>query len=459
MKTVDFANSGMRQCITYLKLLFQKFFVQWIASKLRFEYFQHAKSSVSVCQIQLRPSVSGIMQQSDATIRTQLLCRQLLEKTGIFYDVNHNCAKIRYFCKVMRKFCLKIPVIFILFFAGALNLHAQNVSQTDWTQALDRYEQICNQCISLRDDIQNGVQVPATKVSSLLQEIARLRAVLQNASGSMTNGQKRRFSEIRDRYQTQLDGPVNQKDAISKPASKPSVILQHPPKFVPLDMEIAELDFSALVEPLTIPDSLSFPYYVTNDFARKLNDPVVLSASELQGTTKLKGKSNQHGTSDLWRIHVMGMIDFGKVTQYGMILAVGMKKYGLLIGGVSNFHTVQPQYDCYKDGSINGGGYFWGDGSVADTRCRLIAGLYWSPIDKLLIYANSGFSSVNHYWHDTQDQWARVIDLSGRGALAGAGIIVPLGHVSLASGIQYDCFTKSVTANAGVGFNFSFRKR
>lgn len=224
-------------------------------------------------------------------------------------------------------------------------------------------------------------------------------------------------------------------------------------------MEIAELDFSALVEPLTIPDSLSFPYYVTNDFARKLNDPVVLSASELQGTTKLKGKSNQHGTSDLWRIHVMGMIDFGKVTQYGMILAVGMKKYGLLIGGVSNFHTVQPQYDCNKDGSINGGGYFWGDGSVADTRCRLIAGLYWSPIDKLVIYANSGFSSVNHYWHDTQDQWARVIDLSGCGALAGAGIIVPLGHVSLASGIQYDCFTKSVTANAGVGFNFSFRKR
>ena len=347
----------------------------------------------------------------------------------------------------MRKNCLKIIILLILFSAGVLNLHAQNVTQTDWNQALDRYEQICNQCISLRNDIQNGIQVPTNKVSTLFQELARLRAMLQNASGSMTNGQKRRFSEIRDRYQSQLDSSANQKGVVSKPVSKPSVTSKQPDKPLPLDIKAAVPDFVAQIMPLTIPDSLSFSETVIRNYS--------LGISKASGF----GASEAKVTSDYWRVHVMGMIDMGSVTQYGMTLAVGMKKYGLLIGAVSNFKTVSSQYECYKDGSINGGGYFWGDGSVADTRSRLLAGIYWSPIDKLMLYANSGYSSVSRYWHDTLGQWARVIDLSGKGALFGAGVIVPIRHLSLTSGIQYDSFTKSVMTNVGVGFNFSINRK
>lgn len=447
METINFTNSGMRQCITYFEFLFQELFVQWIAAEFRLQDFQNAKSSVPVSQIQLRPAVSGIMKKSDTTIRIHLLCCQLLEKARIFYDVNHDCAKITYFCMVMRKSCLKIIILLILFSAGVLNLHAQNVTQTDWNQALDRYEQICNQCISLRNDIQNGIQVPTNKVSTLFQELARLRAMLQNASGSMTNGQKRRFSEIRDRYQSQLDSSANQKGVVSKPVSKSSVTSKQPDKPLPLDIKAAVPDFVAQIMPLTIPDSLSFSETVIRNYS-----PGISKASGF-------GASEAKVTSDYWRVHVMGMIDMGSVTQYGMTLAVGMKKYGLLIGAVSNFKTVSSQYECYKDGSINGGGYFWGDGSVADTRSRLLAGIYWSPIDKLMLYANSGYSSVSRYWHDTLGQWARVIDLSGKGALFGAGVIVPIRHLSLTSGIQYDSFTKSVMTNVGVGFNFSINRK
>lgn len=402
---------------------------------------------MSVSQIQLRPAVSGIMNKSDAAIRIHLLCCQLLEKTGIFYDVNHDLAKIAYFCKVMRKSCLKVAIILILFFAGALNLHAQNVARIDWNQALDRYEQICDQCISLRDDIRNGRQVPTSKVSSLFQELARLRAALQNASGSMTDEQKRRFLGIRDRYQLQLDGSANQTESVSKPVSKPSITLKQPHRPLSLDFKAAVPDFAAQIMPLTIPDSLFFSDNVIRNYPSGISETSGLGVSEV------------NGASDFWRVHVMGLIDLGNVTQYGMTLAVGMIKYGLLIGAVSNFKTVSSQYECYKDGSINGGGYFWGDGSVAETRFRLLAGIYWSPIDKLMLYANTGFSSVSRYWHDTQEQWARVIDLSGKGALFGAGVIVPIRHLSLTTGIQYDCFTKSVTANVGIGFNFQIHRK
>lgn len=348
---------------------------------------------------------------------------------------------------VMRESCIKVAILLILFFAGVLDLHAQNVGQTDWNQALDRYEQICDQCISLRNDIQNGIQVPTSKVSSLFQELARLRAVLQNASGSMTNEQKRRFSGIRDRYQLQLDGSANQTESVSKPVSKPSVTLKQPHRPLSLDFKAAVPDFAAQIMPLTIPDSLFFSDNVIRNYPSGISETSGLGVSEV------------NGASDFWRVHVIGLIDLGNVTQYGMTLAVGMKKYGLLIGAVSNFKTVSSQYECYKDGSINGGGYFWGDGSVAETRFRLLAGIYWSPIDKLMLYANSGFTSVSRYWHDTQEQWARVIDLSGKGALFGAGVIVPIRHLSLTTGIQYDCFTKSVTANVGIGFNFQINRR
>lgn len=348
---------------------------------------------------------------------------------------------------VMRKSCLKVAILLILFFAGALNLHAQNVGQTDWNQALDRYEQICDRCISLRNDIQNGMQVPTSKVSSLFQELAALRAALQNASGSMTNGQKRRFFEIRDRYQLQLDGSANQTESVSKPVSKPSITLKQPHRPLSLDIKAAGLDFSDQIMPLTIPDSLYFSDTVIGNYSPVISEAGRLDASEV------------NGTSDFWRVHVAGVIDLGSVVQYGMTFAVGRKKYGLLVGAMSNFKTVPSQYECYKDGSINGGGYFWGDGSAADTRFCLFAGIYWSPIDKLMLYANSGFSSVSRYWHDTQEQWARVIDLSGQGALFGAGVIVPIRHLSLTTGIQYDCFTKSVTANLGMGFNFPINRR
>ena len=348
---------------------------------------------------------------------------------------------------VMRKSCLKVAILLVLFFAEVLNLHAQNAGQTDWNKALDRYEQICDQCISLRDDIRNGIQVPTSKVSSLFQELAQLRTILQNASGSMTNGQKKRFSEIRNRYQPQSDSSANQAEAIPKAVSKPSVTPKQPDLVLPLDFKAAVPDFAAQIMPQTIPDTLSFPDTAIGHYP--------LGISEVSGL----GASEVNRASDYWRAHVMGLVDLGSVTQYGMIFAVGMKKYGLLIGTVSDFKTVSSQYECYKDGSINGGGCFWGDGSVADTRFRLIAGIYWSPIDRLMIYANSGFSNRCCYWHDTQDQWARVIDLSGHGTLFGAGVIVPIRHLSLTSGIQYDSFTGSVTAEVGVGLNFPFRKR
>ncbi len=116
-------------------------------------------------------------------------------------------------------------------------------------------------------------------------------------------------------------------------------------------------------------------------------------------------------------------------------LAIGKVRYGIITGALSNFNSLTEDYACQKDGTISGGGYFWGDGSECDSRFRMLAGLYWSPADKLTVYANSGFCCDNLYWRDAQSQWARVTDLSGKGILLGCGIMVPIRHLSLTSGI------------------------
>lgn len=303
---------------------------------------------------------------------------------------------------------------------------------------LDRYEQICVQCISLKEDVQNGKQVPSDKVSSLFQELARLRSELQNASGSMTDSQKRRFSAIRNSYQKQE--PDSSTDVSKKPQPEmpAAYVIRRAPAFsvrtAPLVIPAAEYD---------IPEYLTFPDLPnTNHYVQSHDETLQPALAE------------SAVSPNPWQIHLMGMIDIGRTSQYGASLAIGKVRYGIIIGALSNFNSLTADYDCNKDGSIPGGGCFWGDGSECDSRFRMLAGLYWSPADKLTIYANSGFCSDNIYWRDTQSQWARVSDLSGKGVLLGCGIIVPVKHISLTSGIMYDSLRKSISLNIGLGIRW-----
>lgn len=311
---------------------------------------------------------------------------------------------------VMGKSILKIVLVIVLVIAGAGHTHAQTQATTGWDTVLDRYELICSQCMDLRSQIQQGRQVAAADVTSLFQELAQLRNSLQNASGSMTSEQKKRFAEIRDSYQgsTQQAMPTNEPETVTPPPAIP------------------ETDF-------------------------EVNDSVPAPPVESIPNPTAERSLPQKGA---WQAHVMGMAEFGNIPEYGLAIAVGKQKYGLVLGALSNFRSVSSQYTCLTDGTITGEGHFWGDGSVSNTRCCLMAGMYCGILDHIIIYANSGVCSTRRYWRDSEGRWARVTDISGNGALLGTGAILPIGRLSLTSGIQYDCFENSVRWNAGLGFRF-----
>lgn len=65
--------------------------------------------------------------------------------------------------------------------------------QNDWDAVLERYESISRQCLELRARVTAGEAVADRSVAGLLQELARLKSTLQDASGTMTPAQRRCF--------------------------------------------------------------------------------------------------------------------------------------------------------------------------------------------------------------------------------------------------------------------------
>lgn len=368
----------------------------------------------------------------------------------------------------MGKFTVKIAIFAVLAFAGTAPVHAQNRTNTDWNRVLDRYEQICGLCISMKADVQSGKQVSASNVSSLFQELGQLRSQLQNAQGSMTESQLKRFNAIRDSYSSQMDAPNPQNSqspekgkspqnsqspndsryfqparqtAVSKPANTQARTDRATDA---LQENIALPHLETISSGIAYPDSKVHipPFEVPFQAA---NMPIVTEVPVLPAP-KMAGNS--------WQLQLLGLVSIDAIPQYGMLSALGKQHFGLVLGAQSNFRTIAPKYDCLSDGTIPGTGYFWGDGQTANTRFSVLAGMYWSPKGKLAVYANSGYASTNRYWHDTKGRWARVSDISTGGALFGMGIILPVRHLSLTSGFQYDNSSKALSWNAGIGYRF-----
>lgn len=338
---------------------------------------------------------------------------------------------------VMRKSIVKFALVSVLALVGTFHSYAQSSNKTDWNNVLDRYDEICSQCMTLRENVQQGKQVSASKVTSLFQELSQLRNALQDASGSMTNDQKRRFTEIRNRYQTYYGDDGDETDV-------GVTNTEHTKSAVPVEPETNEksipFEFDTNPAPLSIPAAI----IELQDF---------LSARRV-GTGPVFTELPEQTPKTDWQIHVMGMMEFGQVPSYGLSLAFGKRRYGLVISALSNFRNISYDYECLSNGNIPGVGHFWGDGNVAVSRFSLSAGAYWAASENILIYGNAGYGNTCHCWRDTKGRWAHVTDISGSGVLIGMGGILSIRHLSLTTGLQYNSYEHSVRFNAGIGCRF-----
>ncbi len=321
---------------------------------------------------------------------------------------------------------------------------AQNA---DWDKVLDRYEDICGQCITLRDRIVAGEPVSDRAVTSLLQELSQLRNTLQNASGSMSDEQKKRFTTIRDSYSgtTTIQESIDEEQT---PPTKPQANKPQP-------------------EQITINEPVQVPVFSGLTIARPtVSEQQIMVPSEIGADEKFsqdqlitETAANQDFDSNnrFPDIEVYIIAGYNRSPVFGGMIAVGHKPFRSgFISVLTNGSLNSYDYSCLSNGNIQGGGVFWGDGGVADNELFITGGLsVWSNRSGIVsVYLGTGYGINEHLWRDISGKWAVVSDLSGRGIVFQAAASFRFNHVALSPSLIYMPSTNYILPSIGLGYTF-----
>ena len=271
-------------------------------------------------------------------------------------------------------------------------LHAQ-----DWDRALDQYEQICDQCIALRNRSLAGEKVAATEAAPLLAQLSTLRQTLRQADGTMTEAQQERYTAIRRRY---------------------------------------EAAFGMRQEPISAIEAVPyFPLLPSVLPALKTPQPVPLAYTPRPGVTM---------TAALYVRFPDG--------APGLMVGVSRGRWGGFVKGSCSFAWPRAAYDCHSDGTTDGG-YIWTSGKESSKRYSVVAGGTFSPLPFLGVYAGAGYGKRTLFWEDTGGNWARVQDRSMAGAAVDVGVLFTWKHFTALAGIS-TIGMRHVAGEVGVGVRF-----
>lgn len=297
-------------------------------------------------------------------------------------------------------------LIFIVF--ASFSLPAQDRL---WDAALDQYQQICDECISVRSRHASGEAVQAASVTQLLSRLAALRKTLKDAEGRMSPAQRLRFESIRLRYEEVFGTP---RSAVRLP-------------------------------------SLPALTYTADYLGRDGLIPEFYTAAS--SVVPMKMKMTSAGLDGLPQ---SGVLLFAGVPDmyYGTMLTLSFA--GKPVGAFAKASVSIPYsggaYDCRSDGTTDGG-YIWTSGKERISRWSVTAGATVTPLPFLSVYAGGGYGKRDALWCDVSGQWARVSDLSVSGFTADAGVIVYIRRVSLLAGVSTVGFG-NFSAELGAGFRF-----
>ena len=299
--------------------------------------------------------------------------------------------------------------------------------QSNWDEALDRYELICERCLELRAGQASGEKVDRESMLSLLGQLSTLKRTLDDARGQMSSAQKARFEMIRRRFAGQdyassmpaveATAPKERRTAASRKAeaSKPTPLetVQEQENIRSLGDSIIEVH-APVVRAETGADahalSMQPDHFVTEavrDETEKLRP-----FEYHERPTRFIGI--QAGLSG----HLSAGLTAGSTGQrWGAYSSVRMS---IPAGSES------ASYDCDSNGLIPGGGTIWSVGESRKIRFSVTGGILAKAGNRAVIYGGAGYGSYSYMVLDMDGRWARVSDISGKGFSIETGVIFEL---------------------------------
>ncbi len=136
----------------------------------------------------------------------------------------------------------------------------------------------------------------------------------------------------------------------------------------------------------------------------------------------------------------------------GVFLGAMKGSFGGYVSARKGFGNMRSDYSATSDGRTDFG-YLWASGEAALSRYSLAAGALMRVGKRVTCYAGAGYGKIDQIWEDTAGQWARITDISHRGAQIEAGLIFFAGKVALMAGASSVSFA-TISPVFGLGIHF-----
>ena len=317
--------------------------------------------------------------------------------------------------RVSRGFLRFLPLILLL----AFPFHAM-AQRNSIDQAIDSYEAICNECISLKELAFAGNAVPYGALSKLLVKLSELRSLLSNSNGQMTRSQRLRMESIRLRYEEAFDQ--------GKDSNAPQSALTDP---------LPNITHSSVILTSSAFSICNYAGLIGSD-RRPHSAPGSISATPI--------------TAKPAPFMAIALGEFPR-NYFGLMLAYSPGRIGGYLKGAMSPSVQDYSYDCHSDGMTADGGFIWTSGRERRTGYSVTSGLTFCLSKRLSVYAGGGYGAMNILWEDASGGWARVSDKSCSGISPEAGIILSFGRLRLLAGLSAITM-EDTSAQIGIGLAF-----
>ncbi len=267
---------------------------------------------------------------------------------------------------------------------------------------LDRYQRSCEECLNLRDRVEDGEKISTAEAENMVQKFINLNRLLKDMEPELNEDQKTRFKAIGNWFRT---------------GDKPLTLSQTP--------------LTKVVATLPSPKAVTF----SECFLLPLQEEVIPASTNPAE----------------FRIFILPTISLFP-ESFGSMAGAQYGRWGGYAKFTGRFNAVTPSYSCSDEGILDNGSSIWPNGESTEKALQITAGALYGMNDWLDIYAGLGYGRHQVLWQDIDGNWATV-GQGLKGVCAEAGVLTSWKHFTFGAGISTISF-RSLTPTLSFGINF-----
>ena len=301
----------------------------------------------------------------------------------------------------MKRLSGYIAILLFLLVADGV-CHAQKMEGDSIDLELDKYELLCDMCMSLKARIRQGENVSKAEAQTLINRFLNMNKTLKERENEMSAFQKMKFLIISQWFST---------------GKRPSYA------------EVSMFEPLPQVGHVDCPD---VPLHTEGTCG-----PVLDHRSEKPA---------------LGKPYLMASVSFPDIS-YGLWAGYSHGRFGGYASFRSNYVFAKTSYECTSDGSMPQGGVFWANGHERTSNLMCSAGGLVRLNRSFSAYAGVGYGWRKLAWQDIDGAWAEVSDWTLDGAAFETGLLLSWDRFTFSAGVSTISF-KSVSMTLGAGINF-----